>query len=122
MVVVGGKSMACQRRLEAGQRSERTRPEQAEQPTAEQLIPVGNIFVDCTPVTFKSPGMVRSIISCVVDEVVVVPVTRTVIVETPVGNGCVVATPIVTTIPVPVLTTVNVPCVLTPIPKIICPR
>jgi hypothetical protein len=113
--------MACQRELEAGQRGERTLPEQAERPTAERLIPVESIRVDCTPVTFESPGMVKSIVSCVVDEIVVVPVTRTVIVETPVGAGCVVRTPFVQTISVPVLTTVNVPCVLTPIPMIVCP-
>jgi hypothetical protein len=105
--------MACQRQLEVGQRGERTQ--------LEQLIPVGTIRVDCTPVTFESPGMVKSIVSCVVDEVVVVPVTRTVIVETPVGAGCVVRTPFVQTISVPVLTTVNVPGVLTPIPTIVCP-
>lgn len=113
--------MGRQSQCQAVELEARTRPEQVQQPAAENLIPVGNICVDCTPVTFETPGQVRSVVSCGVDQVVVVPVTRTRTVQVPLANGCVACVPVVETIPVPVLTTVHVPGVLVPVPTILCP-
>ena len=87
-----------------------------------QLIPVGGVSVDCTPVTFETPGQARAVLSCPVDEVVNVPVTQTRVVQVPTGfGGCFFCVPITETINVPVQTTVNLPPILTPVPRLVCP-
>jgi hypothetical protein len=84
-------------------------------------IRVGRITVDCTPVTFRTPGQAVNVLSCPVTEVLSVPVTRTVNVQVPIGFGCFLCLPITETVTVPVETTVNLPPVLTPAPVIVCP-
>lgn len=84
-------------------------------------ITVGRITVDCTPVTFRTPGQAMNVLSCPVTEVLPVPVTRTVNVQVPIGFGCFLSLPITETVTVPVETTVNLPPVLTPAPVIFCP-
>jgi hypothetical protein len=85
-------------------------------------IRVGNVTVDCTPVSFRTPGQAVNIVSCPVTEVLNVPVTRQVNVQVPLGiPGCVLNVPVVEKVQVPVVTTVNLPPVLIPQPSIICP-
>jgi hypothetical protein len=87
-----------------------------------KLIPVGNITIDCTPVSFHTPGQARNIVSCAVDQIVNVPITRSVNVQTPIPGCpcCFVCETRTETVMVPVMTTVNVPAVLTPVPRIVC--
>lgn len=85
------------------------------------LIPVGNISVDCTPVSFKTPGQARNVVSCAVTQVLNVPVTRTTNVQVPTSFGCFECVPVTQTFQVPVATTVNLPPVLVPFPRLVCP-
>lgn len=87
----------------------------------DDLIPVGNITVDCTAVSFSTGGQVRNVVSCAVDEVVNVPITQTTFVQTPGPFGCTICQPVTQTVQVPVVTTVNVPPTLVPFPRIVCP-
>jgi hypothetical protein len=80
-----------------------------------KLIPVGRISLDCTPVTFKTPGQAFNVVSCPVSEVVTVPVTQTVIRQVPIGFGCVANVPVTETVQTPVTTTVNLPPILRPV-------
>lgn len=57
-------------------------------------IRVGNVTVDCTPVTFQTPGQAKNIVSCPVSQTVMVPISQT---------TC-----------VPMVTTVNTPPIITP--------
>lgn len=87
----------------------------------DKLIPVGNISIDCRPVTFRTPGQARNVLSCASTQTVTVPVTRTVNVQVPTDFGCFLCVPVTETFQVPVETTVNVPPTLVPIPRIVCP-
>lgn len=84
-------------------------------------IPIANVTVDCTPVSFRTPGQVINVVSCPVTEVIPVPITRTVDVNLPVGLGCFLSIPFTETVTVPVLATVNVPPLLIPAPVLVCP-
>lgn len=85
-------------------------------------IPIGNVSVDCTPVSFRTPGQAVNIVSCPVSEVVKVPVTRQVNVQLPLGIGdCVLNVPLTEQVQVPVFTTVNLPPLQIPHPSLICP-
>jgi hypothetical protein len=85
------------------------------------LIPVGTISVDCTPVSFSTGGQVRNVVSCSVSETVEVPICQTSFVPTPGPLGCTTFQPVTQTVQVPVVTTVNVPPVLVPVPRVVCP-
>lgn len=87
----------------------------------DRLIPVGNISIDCRPVTFRTPGQARNVLSCASTQTLTVPVTRTVNVQVPTDFGCFLCVPVTETFQVPVETTVNVPPTLVPIPKLVCP-
>jgi hypothetical protein len=84
-------------------------------------IRIGNVEVNCSPVTFRTPGQTRSVLSCPFTETLNVPITRTVNVVSPAVNGCCLITPTTETICVPVDVTVNLPPVQTPIPFLCCP-
>lgn len=86
-----------------------------------KAIRVGNVSVDCTPVTFRTPGQAINVVSCPVSQVVNVPVTQTTNVQVPLPNGCIVNIPQTSQVQVPVVTTVNVPPVQTPAPTFFCP-
>jgi hypothetical protein len=86
-----------------------------------RLIPVGNVSVDCTPVTFRTPGQAMNVVSCSVSQTVTVPITQTQNVQVPTNFGCFVCVPVTQTVQVPVTTTVNVPPVLVPVPRVVCP-
>ncbi|HYF93117.1 MAG TPA: hypothetical protein VD969_12870 [Symbiobacteriaceae bacterium] len=86
------------------------------------LIPIGNISIDCTPVTFRTPGQAFNLVSCAVSQTLAVPVTRTAFVQEPTDFGCFICTPVTETVTVPVTATVNVPPTLVPIPRIVCPE
>jgi len=85
------------------------------------LIPVGNITVDCRPVTFETPGQARNVLSCPVDRLVLVPVTQTVHVPIPTFFGCVLHVPVTKTSKVPVVCQSHLPPVKTPAPQLTCP-
>lgn len=84
-------------------------------------IRIGNVTVDCTPVTFRTPGQAMNIVSCPVSETVMVPINQTTNVQVPLGNGCVANFPVTQQVAMPVVTTVNLPPVQTPVPTIVCP-
>lgn len=86
------------------------------------LISVGNISIDCSAVSFRTPGQASNVVSCAVSQTLTVPVTRTVIVQEPTDFGCSVCTPMTETVEVPVTATVNMPPVLVPVPRIVCPE
>ena len=86
------------------------------------LIPVGNISIDCSAVSFRTPGQARNVVTCAVSQTFNVPVTRTVLVQQPTDFGCFVCTPMTETVEVPVTATVNMPPVLVPVPRIVCPE
>ncbi|MFZ5828205.1 MAG: hypothetical protein ACOY94_28190 [Bacillota bacterium] len=87
-----------------------------------KAIPVGEVTVDCTPVTFRTKGQAINIVSCPVSQVLNVPVTRQVNVQVPLGiGGCVLNVPLTERVQVPVVTTVNLPPVQTPVPTVVCP-
>lgn len=88
----------------------------------ERLIDVGNISIDCTPVSFRTPGQALSVVSCAVSQTLMVPVTRTVNVQQPTDFGCMICTPVTETVQVPVTATVNMPPVLVPVPRVVCPE
>ncbi|HYF80657.1 MAG TPA: hypothetical protein VD973_26405 [Symbiobacteriaceae bacterium] len=88
----------------------------------ERLIPVGTISIDCSPVSFRTPGQARNVLSCPFTVTELVTEVQTTFVETPTDFGCVLVTPVTQTVQVPVTTTVNCPGVLVPIPQIICPE
>jgi hypothetical protein len=87
----------------------------------ENLIPIGCIEVDCTPVSFSTRGQARNIVSCPVSTPISVPVTETTFVETPGPFGCVIRQPVTQTVNVDCVATVNMPPTLVPIPQLICP-
>ncbi|HWI66392.1 MAG TPA: hypothetical protein VNT75_31565 [Symbiobacteriaceae bacterium] len=87
-----------------------------------RLIPVGNISIDCSPATFRTPGQARNVVSCAVSQTFNVPVTRTVFVQQPTDFGCFICTPMTETVQVPITATVNMPPVLVPVPRIVCPE
>lgn len=95
---------------ERGDRSRRRRRHRS--------IRIGNVSVDCTPVTFRTPGQAVNIVSCPVTEVLSVPVSREVNVQVPLPNGRVVNWPITEQVMVPVTTTVNVPPLQIPYPTL----
>jgi len=84
-----------------------------------KLIPVGRITVDCTPVTFKTPGQARNIVSCPVKQVVFKPVVSTVHVTVP--KISFVDVPVTQVSKVPVLAEVNKPPIVTPFSKFFFP-
>lgn len=88
----------------------------------ERLIPVGTISIDCSPVSFQTPGQVRNVVTCPFTVTETITETRTTFVETPTDFGCVLVTPVTETVQIPVTTTVNCPPVLVPIPRIVCPE
>lgn len=79
-----------------------------------RAIPIGNVSVDCTPVSFRTPGQAINVVSCPVSQVLPVPVTQTVNVNVPLPNGCVATVPQTQRVTVPVVATVNTPPVQTP--------
>lgn len=87
----------------------------------EDLIPVGCIEVDCTPVSFATRGQARNIVSCPVSQPISVPVTETTFVQTPGPFGCTICQPVTQTVNVDCVATVNMPPTLVPIPQLICP-
>lgn len=86
-----------------------------------RLIPIGRVSVDCTPVSFETPGQARTVLSCPVSKPVSVPVTRTVNVQIPIAFGCSLSVPITKTVALPCLATVNLPPTLVPFPRLSCP-
>jgi len=90
-------------------------------PRRRRAIRVGEVSVDCTPVSFRTPGQAMNVVSCPVTQVVNTPVTQSRNVQVPTGiPGCVLNFPTTETVIVPVATTVNLPPVLTPVPFISC--
>ncbi len=90
-------------------------------PRKRKAIRIGAVTVDCTPVSFRTPGQAMNIVSCPVTEVINTPITRTRIVQQPSGiPGCVLQTPVTETVIVPVTTTVNVPPTITAAPTLVC--
>jgi hypothetical protein len=87
----------------------------------ERQIPVGTISIDCSPVSFRTPGQARNVVSCPFTVTEMVTEVQTTVIETPIGNGCVLRSPVTQAVQVPVTTTVNCPGVLIPIPQIVCP-
>lgn len=79
-----------------------------------RAIPVGNVSVDTTPVTFRTPGQAINVVTCPVSRVLPVPVERTVDVRVPLPNGCIATIPTTQRVIVPVVATVNTPPVQTP--------
>lgn len=86
------------------------------------LIPVGNLSIDCTPVSFRTRGQAFNLVTCAVSQMISVPVTRTTLVQEPTDFGCFICTPMTETVNVAVEATVNVPPTLVPIPRIVCPE
>lgn len=106
----------------AGIRDEDRRDRRRRRRRRERLIPVGTISIDCSPVSFQTPGQARNVVTCPQTVTEFVTEVQTIIVETPTDFGCVVRTPVTTTVQVPVTTTVNCPGILVPIPQIVCPE
>lgn len=79
-----------------------------------RAIPVGNITVDCRPVTFRTPGQAINVVSCPVSQTVVVPVSQRVNFLVPLPNGQTCCIPQTQQVQMPVVTTVHTPPVQTP--------
>jgi hypothetical protein len=83
---------------------------------------VGTIEIDCSPVSFRTPGQARNIVTCPVTTTMNTMVTETTIVQMPTDFGCFTCVPVTQTVTVPVTTTVNMAPTLVPVPRLICPE
>jgi len=84
-------------------------------------VPVNRVTVDCTPVTFRTPGQAKNVLSCPVSQLSLCTTTQVVETQIPLPNGCVLNTPVAQTVQFPAICTVNTPPTLVPVPIITCP-
>jgi hypothetical protein len=87
-------------------------------------VRIGEVIVDCRPVTFSTGGQVTNVVSCpVTSAVTTVPIEQTISIpfvtpcmaSVPVITQCVTSVPITTVVKVPVFEQFNVPPVITPV-------
>lgn len=79
-----------------------------------RAIPVGNITVDCRPVTFRTPGQAMNIVSCPVSRTVLQTVTQQVNCRFTLPNGQIGCIPLTQTVQVPCVETIQTPPLQTP--------